>query len=222
MRQRNEWLKRWMPVLALVLAPLVLLSCGPDYEAEDEGIDTTEPVTTPGIDEGVGTVTPTPQEPIGTITPAPGGQAEPEPQPPAGGGQMGAAPGPVEETTPGAGEGELVVGGEMPEAEEVGAGNEVEVTLTEYEIGMPETLPAGPTTFNVSNTGTMEHNIEIEGQGIEDALENNLKAGESATLQVDLQPGEYRVYCPVGNHAEEGMDMTLTVEEQAETDGGQE
>lgn len=88
----------------------------------------------------------------------------------------------------------------------------VEVGLVSYEIQMPEVLPAGPTTFEVTNTGTEEHNFEIEGQGIEREFDAALQPGETETMQVDLEPGTYRVYCPVADHAEQGMEFDLTVE----------
>ena len=34
---------------------------------------------------------------------------------------------------------------------------------------------------------------------------------ETENLQVTLQPGEYKVYCPVGSHENKGMKMTLKV-----------
>jgi glucose/arabinose dehydrogenase/uncharacterized cupredoxin-like copper-binding protein len=91
----------------------------------------------------------------------------------------------------------------------------VQVSLVDGAIDMPTELPAGPTTFAVTNNGTMAHNFEIEGQGLEQVFEENLQPGESNTLQVDLPPGDYRVYCPVGNHAAQGMELTLTVTEAA-------
>jgi uncharacterized cupredoxin-like copper-binding protein len=76
----------------------------------------------------------------------------------------------------------------------------VQVTLTEYKIEMPALIVAGPTTFNVTNTGNKIHGFEIEGNGIEKALKPRLKEGESGFLQVDLKPGTYKVYCPVIGH----------------------
>ena len=93
------------------------------------------------------------------------------------------------------------------------AGCLVEVTETEFAIEMPDTLPAGPVTFRVTNAGTIEHNFEVEGQGIEEELPANLQPGESGTLEVDLEPGTYEVYCPVGNHEAQGMRVELTVTE---------
>lgn len=100
---------------------------------------------------------------------------------------------------------------------EQAAGGGVQVRLSEYRIEMPATLPAGPTTFEITNVGEEEHNFEIEGQGIEMELPENLTAGASGTLQVDLQPGTYEIYCPVGEHEDHGMTMQLTVTEPSTT-----
>jgi hypothetical protein len=97
------------------------------------------------------------------------------------------------------------------------AGAPVPVSLVEFEIRMPGELPAGLITFVVTNDGARQHNFAIEGQGIEEAFEQNLQPGESNTMVVELAPGEYRVYCPVGNHAGQGMELALTVTETAAT-----
>lgn len=100
-----------------------------------------------------------------------------------------------------------------PEVEGPMAAGEVEVSLVDYEINMPSTLPAGPTTFRVRNDGNSEHSFEVEGQGVEEALETPLQPGGTATLEVDLSPGSYEIYCPVADHADRGMRMTLEVTE---------
>ena len=87
----------------------------------------------------------------------------------------------------------------------------VEVKLTEYKIEMPTSVSAGTTTFKVTNTGDETHGFEIEGNGIEIALKPRLKKGESGSLQVDLKPGTYKVYCPVLGHKRRGMSLDLTV-----------
>jgi glucose/arabinose dehydrogenase/uncharacterized cupredoxin-like copper-binding protein len=92
-------------------------------------------------------------------------------------------------------------------------GETVAVSLTEFAIDMPTELPAGPTTFEITNDGTIEHNFEVEGQGIEEELPENLAPGASGTLTVALEPGTYEVYCPVGNHENQGMLVELTVTE---------
>jgi uncharacterized cupredoxin-like copper-binding protein len=87
----------------------------------------------------------------------------------------------------------------------------VEVKLTEYKIEMPSLSGAGATMFNVTNTGNEAHGFEIEGNGIEKALKPRLKKGENGSLQVDLKPGTYKVYCPVIGHKWHGMSLDLTV-----------
>ena len=63
----------------------------------------------------------------------------------------------------------------------------------------------------VTNTGKETHGFEIEGNGIEKALKPRLKKGGSGSLQVDLKPGTYKVYCPVLGHKGRGMSLNLTV-----------
>jgi uncharacterized cupredoxin-like copper-binding protein len=87
----------------------------------------------------------------------------------------------------------------------------VEVKLTAYKIEMPTLIGSGATTFNVTNTGNETHGFEIEGNGIEKALKPRLKKGESGSLQVELKPGTYQVYCPVIGHKWHGMSLELTV-----------
>ena len=87
----------------------------------------------------------------------------------------------------------------------------VEVKLTEYKIEMPASVGAGVTTFKVTNAGEETHGFEIEGNGTEKALKPRLKKGESSSLQVDLKPGTYKVYCPVHGHQTRGMSLDLTV-----------
>jgi uncharacterized cupredoxin-like copper-binding protein len=87
----------------------------------------------------------------------------------------------------------------------------VEVKLTEYKIEMPASVGAGAMTFKVTNTGEKTHGFEIEGNGIEKALKPRLKKGGSGSLQVDLKPGTYKVYCPVLGHKMRGMSLDLTV-----------
>jgi uncharacterized cupredoxin-like copper-binding protein len=86
----------------------------------------------------------------------------------------------------------------------------IEVKLSEYKIEMPKKVPAGGTTFSVSNIGKEVHNFEIEGNGIEKRV-GKLNPGETKTLLVELKPGTYEVYCPVPGHKSHGMSLDLTV-----------
>lgn len=91
------------------------------------------------------------------------------------------------------------------------AGEQVPVSLVEFAIEMPDSLPAGAVTFAVTNNGTITHSFEIESADLEEELELELAPGETGMLTVDLAPGTYEVYCPVGNHAEQGMQLEVTV-----------
>jgi uncharacterized cupredoxin-like copper-binding protein len=76
---------------------------------------------------------------------------------------------------------------------------------------MPTSLSAGIHSFNVANNGQDEHNLAVEGQGIRTEFVTDLTPGQTQTMQVYLGPGTYAVYCPVGNHRERGMEISLTV-----------
>ncbi len=86
-----------------------------------------------------------------------------------------------------------------------------EVHLIEYAVHMPQTLPAGKVSFRVENGGKEQHAFEIEGNGLHQATQL-LSGGSTASLDVDLKPGTYTVYCPVKGHKEKGMKTTVTVQ----------
>ncbi|HZD53132.1 MAG TPA: PQQ-dependent sugar dehydrogenase, partial [Woeseiaceae bacterium] len=96
-----------------------------------------------------------------------------------------------------------------------GEGQPIYVTEENFYLEMPRELPAGTYTFIVLNEAgdNTEHSLEIEGNGEEWVLSGAIAPGSSTTLTVDLEPGEYEVYCPVSDHAFIGMELTLTVTE---------
>lgn len=94
-----------------------------------------------------------------------------------------------------------------------GKAQAVEVSETEYAFDPANPkVKAGTVTFDVKNDGQIAHNLEVEGDGVEEELEQDLQPGDSGELTVDLQPGTYEWYCPIGDHAEQGMEGELTVE----------
>jgi uncharacterized cupredoxin-like copper-binding protein len=95
-------------------------------------------------------------------------------------------------------------------AEDPPAG-QVDVHLTEYAIQIPATVVAGPTTFVVHNDGMKTHSFKIEGPGLAELLATPVKPQETEKLQVTLQAGDYKVYCPIGSHEGKGMTKKLTV-----------
>lgn len=72
------------------------------------------------------------------------------------------------------------------------------------------TAKAGKVTIDFDNPSTVPHAVEIEGGGVEE--ESDTVAGGKSSVTADLEAGTYEFYCPVGNHREEGMEGTLTVE----------
>lgn len=93
----------------------------------------------------------------------------------------------------------------------------LEVTLVDYEIQMTDTAEAGVVVLSASNESESEHGVAVVpangGDDVESLGEQTAEPGESVQLEVELEPGEYIVYCPVGDHREEhGMETELTVE----------
>jgi plastocyanin len=68
---------------------------------------------------------------------------------------------------------------------------------------------AGSVTIDMANESSTPHAVEIEGNGVEQASDT-VTAGDTS-VTVDLEPGTYEFYCPVGNHRAAGMEGTLTV-----------
>ena len=92
------------------------------------------------------------------------------------------------------------------------AGNRLEIVETEFALDPADVSvdTAGETTIRVVNDGQFPHAHEIEGNGIKEETEE-LGPGESAELTVDLENGGYELYCPIGDHRQQGMDGTLIV-----------
>ena len=69
---------------------------------------------------------------------------------------------------------------------------------------------AGTVTIKLVNESSVPHAVEVEGNGVEEETET--VTGGEVELSVDLEPGEYTYYCPVGQHRQNGMEGALTVE----------
>ena len=68
---------------------------------------------------------------------------------------------------------------------------------------------AGTVTIDFSNPSDVPHAVEIEGNGA--AAKSDTVTGADTSVTADLQPGEYKFFCPVGNHRQAGMEAKLTV-----------
>jgi YVTN family beta-propeller protein len=114
-----------------------------------------------------------------------------------------AAPGATAEPTPLPTE--VLPSGTRAEDRDIG------VTLNEWKLQPSRTkVPAGQLRFLAENTGNTAHALRIVGQGI-DVSTDNFGSGESASINVVLPPGEYRLICPIPGHEQQGMSATFTV-----------
>jgi plastocyanin len=73
------------------------------------------------------------------------------------------------------------------------------------------TTKAGKVTVTFNNPSSVPHAVEIEGNGVEEVSET-VTGAEAPPFEVELEPGTYTYYCPVGGHEAAGMKGTLTVE----------
>jgi plastocyanin len=71
------------------------------------------------------------------------------------------------------------------------------------------TAKAGTVTVKFTNPASVPHAVEIEGNGVEKA--SDVVTSGDTSFSVDLKPGEYTYYCPVGSHRDQGMEGKLTV-----------
>jgi uncharacterized cupredoxin-like copper-binding protein len=97
----------------------------------------------------------------------------------------------------------------------------VAISLSEFAIAPASvTVPTGePVTLVVTNAGGAQHNLVVEfaPRGISQRLfPTNLLPGETreVTLVFDA-PGDWEMYCPVGNHRALGMQGTIRVTPRA-------
>ncbi|MFE0511490.1 cupredoxin domain-containing protein [Streptomyces sp. NPDC058964] len=88
----------------------------------------------------------------------------------------------------------------------------ITVTEKEYSLTLSQAqASAGTVTFVVNNAGTVEHVLAIAGPGVSTAHTSAIPPGGQARLTVTLQPGSYKLWCPVDKHKELGMDTHLQV-----------
>lgn len=128
-------------------------------------------------------------------------------------------------------------------AKSIAGPNVVNVVAKEYQFEMPDTLPAGPTLFHLTNEGNQLHHMTLVKLGQGKTLHDFTvlppdahpawavfmggpnapfpKGGQDEDV-VDLQPGNYAVICVVPDadgklHMMKGMVKALTVTPSTET-----
>jgi uncharacterized cupredoxin-like copper-binding protein len=90
----------------------------------------------------------------------------------------------------------------------------VQVSLTDFKIdpAAGRVGRAGVIAFAAANDGQVPHALEVEGPSGE-VETPTLDPGEAATVRIDLPPGSYKWYCPVGDHEQRGMAGRVRVAE---------
>jgi uncharacterized cupredoxin-like copper-binding protein len=88
------------------------------------------------------------------------------------------------------------------------------ITIGETEIRLtPSTVnvdKSGLIKINAKNNGSTVHALTIDApQG--EVETSDIQPGQSTSIEVNLKPGRYTIFCPVDNHREQGMRGTLVV-----------
>jgi len=94
------------------------------------------------------------------------------------------------------------------------------IMLDEYRI-VPQNISvkAGRMKFDVRNSGRLTHNLAVQippaqlrARPVEIGRVRTMQPGEQGDpIKLDLQPGEYRLVCTIGNHDDLGQFGTLEV-----------
>ena len=114
----------------------------------------------------------------------------------------------------------LMLVGCSPEADERGTPSTSEstteaiaISLADFMLDPDDVNATGPTlTFEVTNDGPTPHNFTVRNDADEVvAATDDLSAGESETLDAELEPGTYTIFCSLAGHESLGMSGTLTV-----------
>jgi uncharacterized cupredoxin-like copper-binding protein len=72
------------------------------------------------------------------------------------------------------------------------------------------TAPAGSLEIDSPNKSQTDHNIALEGSGV-DEKGPVVKGGGVSKVTADVKPGQYTFYCSVDGHRQAGMEGKLTV-----------
>ena len=94
------------------------------------------------------------------------------------------------------------------------AGETRQITATEedFSIALDSTdLAAGDYEIDVVNAGGATHDLVVEKDGEDVAKSDTIAPGETGTVSVSLEPGEYVFYCSIGTHRAMGMEIEVTV-----------
>jgi uncharacterized cupredoxin-like copper-binding protein len=88
--------------------------------------------------------------------------------------------------------------------------SETEFSISPTSIELPR---AGTYEFAVTNDGEIGHALNIEESGGGNEVESgDIGPGEKKTVRFTFSgDGSFEMYCPIGNHKDQGMEGTITV-----------
>ena len=69
---------------------------------------------------------------------------------------------------------------------------------------------AGKVTIDFTNDSSLQHNVTLDGPGVEDEGTDTI-SGSSTSTTLDLQAGTYTFYCSVDGHRAAGMEGKIVV-----------
>jgi uncharacterized cupredoxin-like copper-binding protein len=89
------------------------------------------------------------------------------------------------------------------------------VSVNEFDFGITlspaSPWPCGSITFNITNTGNVNHDFTIQGLPGGAGHGSLIDPGQRTTMTVTIGPGSYYYQCDFDEHAEQGMEGYLTV-----------
>ena|SRR5687767_963110 len=88
----------------------------------------------------------------------------------------------------------------------------ITATEADFTISLDEdSLSPGTYEITVNNEGDATHDLVVERDGEDVAGTEEIQPGESATLTVELESGDYVFYCSIGTHRSMGMEIDVSV-----------
>ena len=98
------------------------------------------------------------------------------------------------------------------EAPPAGQSQTLAVDSVDFSFEVPEdTLSAGTYEITLTNKGNATHDLVVERDGEDVGKTEQIGPGETATVEVTLEEGDYVFYCSVGNHRSMGMEVPVQV-----------
>ncbi|HEX2030967.1 MAG TPA: cupredoxin domain-containing protein [Actinomycetota bacterium] len=95
-------------------------------------------------------------------------------------------------------------GAQQRDGAETGGGAGTTLTMVDNAFEPAELTVSAGTEVELVNDGESIHNLTVDG------IDEDVEAGQSSSVTIDLEPGEYRMVCEY--HEAQGMEGTLTVQ----------